>query len=96
MGILAVDDQKWPNLLGESKNVHKAQGILEVVAISLGIFFMNFFLEKQHEHGNHTFNEKVDFINEDFSEFLDEIASKDKFLSVYIELYRFSKLVIQC
>ena len=35
-------------------------------------------------------------INEDFSQFLDEVESKDKTLSVYIELYRFSILVIQC
>ena len=24
VAILAIDDKKWPNLLGESKNVHKA------------------------------------------------------------------------
>ena len=44
VGILAIDNQKWPNLLGESKNVHKAQAILQDIATSFGIFFVNYHL----------------------------------------------------
>ena len=101
LGILAIDGQKWPNLLGESKNVHKAQGILEVLAISLGTFFINFILgrcsvETKQKMNSQTFSEKVDWMHKELPSFLDELSSTDKTLSVYIELYRFSILVIQC
>ena len=101
LGILGIDGQKWPNLLGESKNVHKAHGILEVLATSLGTFLMNYFLrrlsvEKTAEFNSLSPNEKVEFINQELPKFLDELKSMDKTLSVFIELYRFSVLVIQC
>ena len=94
LGILAIDGQKWPNLLGESKNVHKAQGILEVLAISLGTFFINFILERcsvetKQKMNSQTFSEKVDWMHKELPSFLDELSSTDKTLSVYIELYRF-------
>ena len=33
--IFAIDEKKWPNLLGESKNVHKAESILEVISSTI-------------------------------------------------------------
>ena len=44
VAIFGIDDKKWPNLLGECKNVHKAQQLLEVIATSFGAFFLNYFL----------------------------------------------------
>ena len=101
MGILAIDDNKWPNLLGESKNVHKAQGLLEVLATALGIFFINFMKERLSAEMkvklvSFSSSAKLDWFNRELPKFLDEISAKDKTLSIYVQLYRFSLLVIQC
>ena len=101
LGILAIDEKKWPNLLGESKNVHKAQSILEVLAISLGTFFIDYFRQRlsadeKNRYDSLSFSEKVDLIFNELPQFLDDLSLTDKRLSVYIEIYRFSILVIQC
>ena len=101
VGILAIDDQKWPNLLGESKNVHKAQEILEVIATSFGIFFVNYLLERlaaddRFEFETKSLDEKSIWLQGAFPIFLEKLSTTDKSLSVYVELYKFSVLVIQC
>ena len=101
VAIFGIDEKKWPNLLGESKNVHKAQEILEVISISLGIFFVNFYLERlsaleKADYELKDLSEKAKWISDYLPTFLEEVASIDKSLSVYVELYKFSVLVIQC
>ena len=101
VAILAIDEKKWPNLLGESKNVHKAQEILEVLTISFGMFFLNYHLERltaaeKIQFESKSLSEKTKWICEYFPSFLDEVSSTDKSLAVYVELYKFSMLVIQC
>ena len=47
VAILGVDEKKWPNMLGESKNVHKAQETLVVITTSFGVFFLNYYCLNQ-------------------------------------------------
>ena len=101
VAIFAIDEKKWPNLLGESKNVHKAESILEVISTSFGIFFLNYYLERLSADERVQFESKglsgkSKWMSEYLPLFLEEVASIDKKLSVFVELYKFSILVIQC
>jgi hypothetical protein len=101
VAILAIDDKKWPNLLGESKNVHKAQEILQVITVSFGIFFLNYYLwglteEERTQFESKSLSEKSKWVCEYMPTFLDKVSSIDKSMAVYVELYKFSVLVIQC
>ena len=99
--ILGIDSQKWPNLLGESRNVHKAQSILQDITTALGIFFVNYFT------GTLTEEEKIDLSSKGITEraiwlqscmpsFLERLSKEDQTMSVYVEFYSFAILVIQC
>ena len=101
VAIFAIDEKKWPILLGESKNVHKAESILEVISTSFGIFFLNYYLERLSADERVQFESKglsgkSKWMSEYLPLFLEEVASIDKKLSVFVELYKFSILVIQC
>ena len=101
VGILGIDDQKWPNLLGESKNVHKAQAILQDITTSLGIFFVNFYLgtlpaEEQVKFHSRSLTERSSWLQKELPSFLEKLSVVDKSLSVFIEFYNFALLVIQC
>ena len=101
VAILGVDEKKWPNMLGESKNVHKAQETLVVIATSFGVFFLNYYLnhitaEQRTEYETKALSEKVKWISHQLPSFLDKVALTDKTLAIFIELYKFSLLVIQC
>ena len=102
VAILGVDEKKWPNMLGESKNVHKAQETLVVIATSFGVFFLNYYclnqltVEQRTEFENKSLSEKVTWVGQYLHPFLNEVASTDKSLAIFIELYKFSLLVIQC
>ena len=97
VGILAIDDQKWPNLLGESKNLHKAQAILEEIATSFGFLCVNYHL------GRLSPDERIEFEAKSLMErsiwiqntlFMEKLSYTDKTFSICVELYKFSILIV--
>ena len=101
LGILGIDCQKWPNLLGDCKNVHKAQALLLDITVSLGIFFVNYLLGTMSEQERQEFDSKgvtqrSIWLQSVLPPFLERLSSIDRSLSVYVEFYKFLVLVIQC
>ena len=101
LGILGIDDHKWPNLLGECKNVHKAQAILQDVTCSLGVFFLNYYVGtlsvvEQQSFKAMGLTARSKWLQTGFQTFLKRLSDTDKSLSIYIEFYNFALLVIQC
>ena len=75
VAILGVDEKKWPNMLGESKNVHKAQETLVVITTSFGVFFLNYYLNHKTprtEYETKALLEKVKLISHQLPPFLDK------------------------
>ena len=69
--------------------------------IHRGIFFINYYLnqltaEQRADYESKTLSDKSKWIDEHLFSFLEKVAYTDKSLSIYIELYKLSVLVIQC
>ena len=96
--VLGIDDDKWPGIR-DWKDVHKSESLMNELQISLEAFFIKLYIGSLKDLSKLAFEacsdqEKSQWLLENLPKFLQELKTKDKTLSVWIDIYEGCSLVL--
>ena len=98
-GILGIDDKKW-KAVSECQNVHKSHQLMVEISYGMASFFVhlwegNLSAVDRNTYENLDETERAKFISESLEPFLDQIQVLDKTLSMYIDFWRGTLMVLE-